>query len=448
MSIPNESTTSDQNTQTSQTPEMTQSSGTTLFNSLFSDLAKQSGFQSAGDGQQGTKRAREGDKPTPNQPAQKKPLTPDPTALDDKLDNDTPIMVDPAEFRRLHMQNIELQKAAEKIKRLEEENSKWEELGRASGTNDLDGAREIIKKATEQYTEKEVGKIKEAVTFIADLVKRTEDTELKNHLIETGKNLEKLAQDREQICSTMYAKKSKPIISTMVAASYDIGKHLKKAKSEMETWKQKYEEERAVRVKLEEYNKIMQRGDISSTSWNVHASRDTPRIRDLPHRLSQPFGLGNHTSFNTGSSQKSMFDQTSSRFSNIETTTGQKKVPVSSIPGKSGIQHSTPSVNNVKQQQQQQTTSQSCRQLEFNSIDEVFRGHMDPQLLQMRRNKMVTATTFSSGGTNGDDDHVPLNKIVQSLSEAKSMPDDVSKWRGILKSQIYDPLAGRFVGGM
>jgi hypothetical protein len=390
------------------------------------------------------------------------------TALERTLDNDSPVSVDADTFRQLNAQESELQQAMERIKSLEEEKAKWEDLGRATGTRDIEGAKRIVERATDEYAQTEVSKIKEAIGYLHALAGRIDGpagAEWKGHVETTGKRLEGLADNKEEILSESYIQNSQPIVSAMVAASYDIRRQVGQAKGEAEDWKGKYEEERAARMRLEEHLNVMERGNRSSTSsWSVHASRDSPSAGTS----ASSSGFGLPASSRAGGGRSSLFDKPASSgggrasFSSSSMFTAASSTPLTSASshggkapvGATAASTGTPASSAGPAGSAAPSSSgsslfqhQTMQQASFdfdNALDAL--GTLDPRMADaMTLTKQRRAHLYA-----GSEPSPTVGKqqmeSAKALKSASVLPEDMRDWGRVFgRTQIHTPVVGNTV---
>lgn len=422
----------------------------------------------------GQKRALEHSEEMDIQEERKRPaLESAAAALERTLDNDSPVAVDPETFKQYNAQESELKSAMERIKALEEEKAKWEDLGRATGTRDIEGAKRIVERATDEYAQGEVSKIKEAINYLHDLAGRIDGpagAEWKAHVETTGKRMEGLASNKEEILSENYLKNSQPIVSAMVAASYDIQRQVGQAKTEAEDWKSKYEEERSARMRLEAHVNVLERGNRSATSsWSVHASRDSPAPLSAP-ASSSGFGLpassaasggrsslfsappasssgggGSRASF----SSSSMFTAASSTPLTSASSSGTSPATMGGIASTSKADPSTasgggplPAAGSAMFQQQ---TSHHAH-FDFDNPMDALSAGLDPRMADaMALTKQRRAHMY---GAPDDAKIIGRNQVesAKALKSADILPEDMREWgRTFGRTQILTPVVGNTI---
>jgi hypothetical protein len=415
----------------------------------------------------GQKRPLESGETTETQEESKRPaLEAASTALDKTLDNDTPVSVDPETFRQYNAQEIELKQAMERIQALEEEKARWDDLGRATGTHDIEGAKRIVERATDEYAQGEIGKIQTAIKYLEGLAGRIEAPEWKAHVENTGKQMQEIAGDKETILSENYSKNAQPIVSAVVAASYDIQRQVGEAKSDAADWKNKYEEERAQRMRLEEHLNVLERGTRSATSsWSVHASHDAAP------KASTMGGFGLPASSSRGvSASSSLFSKPASSMGSATYTTkniftaASSASPISASSGgsaatpvaSSSVSGGGPLPSTGKQVHFEEGAGGSAmiRQetvhhtaMEFSNPMDAIGSSIHPhfaEAMQLTKNRRAHqyGDTRSTSATPGK-----LQKEnAKQLRAASVLPEDISDWGRVFgRTQIRQPSYGNMV---
>ncbi len=409
---------------------------------------------------QAEKRPLETTPDSATQPETKRPALPSAqTGLEGKLDNDTPVYVDPETFRNLNANEIELKQALEKIAGLEVEKAKWDELKQTTGAHDHEGAKRIVERATDEYAQGEVFKINEAMKYLDALKDRIPHPEWKAHVTTTGERMAELAKNKAEILSEAYNINSLPIVSTMVAASFDIQRQVGQASAEVETWKTKYEEERATRIRLEEHVNVLERGNRSATSsWSVHASRD---VAAPSPASSGGFGLP----ASSGTTQSSLFSKPAigsrasySSASSFSAASSSPSTSASSGPGHSAstpagstvtsastgndVGVSTPRAEQGNSSTLFQASTQQQVTFDFDSPMDAFGGMIDPRMADaMRLTKQRRSHTFGSGASSGSSKSQMEN--YKALKTADILSPDMSKWgNGRGPTRINVPVYG------
>ncbi|MHA1684512.1 MAG: hypothetical protein ACTSUE_26475 [Promethearchaeota archaeon] len=423
----------------------------------------------------GQKRPLEPTNTTPTQDETKRPsLESAHSALEKTLDNDTPVSVDAETFRQYNAQEIELKQAMGRIKALEEEKVKWDELGRATGTHDVESAKRIVGKATDDYAQGEVNKIQTAIKYLHDLAGRIEAPEWKAHVETTGKQMEEIANNKETILSENYGKNAQPIVSAVVAASYDIQRQVGEANTEANGWRDKYEEERAARMRLEEHLNVLERGNRSATSsWNVHASRDAPSSTSATGASSSGAsssvgGFGLPASSSTGASARShssLFSKPanmSGSYTSSNMFTAASSTPAintssrySTVPG--GITTSTgvsgekvhfegSSNGNVTNSSMMRQETMHHTAVEYANPMDALQRCIDPRMADAYNlTKQHRAHSFA--GSRGDVAGGKLGKEnAKELRAASILPEDISDWGKVFgRTKIRTPVVGNTV---
>lgn len=392
-----------------------------------------------------------------------------PSALEKTLDNDTPVSVDADTFRHYTNQELENKQLKKRIKSLTEENARWDALGRATGTRDIEGAKHIIEKATDDYAQSEMSKIKTAMNYLGELAKRIEAPEWKAHVETTEKRMGDLANNKQEILSENYSQNSQPIVSAVVAASYDIQRQVGNANAEASEWKIKYEEERAARIRMEEHLNVLERGNRSATSsWSVHASRDSATSASSPS--SSTSGLGLPASSSGTSASSSLFSKPASNMGSASYTTSDiftssSSHPLYSASSSSSVGSSTyaPSTKNAPDLSEKKVHFEESPRggvdsgmvhqenvhhtaVQFSSPMEAIGSTIHPHFAEaMSLTKQRRAHIYGNHRESISAGNVQKENAKQ-LRSADVLPEDMSDWGKVFgRTNIRQPMYGNVV---